>query len=205
MFENIKLSKTLKLVSAGLSSSGLLLLIAMAVYPNYNQIEQTISKLGNLWPSSFFFSVALLIEVVTLIYLLFKLKTGLPNLLTDHKQKLKLIFLLFILMNLCMIGVVIFPSKGATSDIHDAIAISLFISMAIGTSWTSSITSSGLKNWNKYVSYLGYICSISVLILGYLLAFGEFGPIFQKITVVLFTCWVIMMVYELQKYPELRI
>ncbi len=189
----------------GLGTTGVLLIIAMALYPNYNQLEQTISKLGNIWPSSLFFSLALLVEVVTLSYLLSKLKRNMPILLNEYKTHLTLIYLLYSAMNLCIIGVVIFPSKGVTSDIHDIIAVTLFLLMAIATSWVSSILKSGLNDWNRNVTYLGYACTILVIILGYLMAFGEFGPVIQKITVFLFSCWVFLMVYEFQKYPVLKI
>ncbi len=200
MLRSIKVSNTLKIVITGLGSTAILLIIAMALYPNYNQLELTISKLGNIWPSSFFFSLALLIEASTLTYILSKVKRGALILFKEHKQDMLINYILYNIMILCIIGVVIFPSQGATSDIHDAIAITLFILMAITTTWISSIANAELEAWNKNVSYLGYICSISVVILGYLLAFGVLGPLIQKLTVVLFSVWVILMVYALQKY-----
>ena len=202
MIKSIKISNTLKLVLAGLGLTLLFLLVAMALYPNYSQFEQTISKLGNIWPSSFFFSLAILIEAVTLSYLLSKIKDDIIRLFKEQIREFAIIYLLYNVMIFCMIGVVIFPSKAATSDIHDVIAVMLFILMAIATFWVSSITKSTLKNWNRGISHLGYVCALSVIILGLLLTFGEFGPVVQKITVVLFNIWIMLTVYELQKHSQ---
>ncbi|MHA1976683.1 MAG: DUF998 domain-containing protein [Candidatus Hodarchaeales archaeon] len=197
---DIKMSSMLKLVITGFGLTVVLLLIAMALYPGYNQFEQTISKLGNLWPSSFFFSLALLIEAVTFSYILSKLKTDILNLFKEQIRKFVIIYILDNIMILCLIGVVVFPSKGATSEIHDVIAVTLFLIMAITSTWVSSIADSTLKNWKKPISYLGYVCSLLVFLLGFLLLFGEFGPIIQKITVILFNIWVVLLVYEFQEY-----
>ncbi len=202
MFKKLEISNILKVVILGDGLTGIFLLVAMALYPNYNQFDQTISKLGTQSPSSFFFSLALLIQVVTFSYLLSKLKNDNLNLFKEYKREFAIIYIMYNLMIFCLIGVVIFPSKGTTADIHDIVAIILFLLMAIATSWVSTITKSGLENWNKSISYLGYLCSFSVVILGFLLAFGEFGPVIQKITVVLFNGWVIMTVYELQKHSH---
>ncbi|MHA1994587.1 MAG: DUF998 domain-containing protein [Candidatus Hodarchaeales archaeon] len=202
MFKKIEISNILKVVILGDGLTGIFLLVAMALYPNYNQFDQTISKLGTQSPSSFFFSLALLIQVVTFSYLLSKLKNDNLNLFKEYKREFATIYIMYNLMIFCLIGVVIFPSKGTTSDIHDIVAIILFLLMAIATFWVSTITKSELENWNKSISYLGYLCSISVVILGFLLTFGEFGPVIQKITVVLFNGWVIMTVYELQKHSH---
>ena len=153
----IKLSSTMKVVIAGIGSTGFFLFVAMALYPNYNQFDQTISKLGNIWPSSFFFSLALLIEAITLSYLLSKLKDDILILFKEQRRNFAIIYILYNVMILCLIGVVVFPSKGATSDIHDVIAVTLFIIMAITTSWISSIAENTLENWKKPISYLGYV------------------------------------------------
>ena len=200
----IKLSSTMKVVIAGIGSTGFFLFVAMALYPNYNQFDQTISKLGNIWPSSFFFSLALLIEAITLSYLLSKLKDDILILFKEQRRNFAIIYILYNVMILCLIGVVVFPSKGATSDIHDVIAVTLFIIMAITTSWISSIAENTLENWKKPISYLGYVCSLSVIILGFLLTFGEFGPLIQKITVLLFNVWIILTVYEFEKYSTMK-
>ena len=200
----IKLSSTMKVVIAGIGSTGFFLFVAMALYPNYNQFDQTISKLGNIWPSSFFFSLALLIEAITLSYLLSKLKDDILILFKEQRRNFAIIYILYNVMILCLIGVVVFHSKGATSDIHDVIAVTLFIIMAITTSWISSIAENTLENWKKPISYLGYVCSLSVIILGFLLTFGEFGPLIQKITVLLFNVWIILTVYEFEKYSTMK-
>jgi hypothetical protein len=191
---------SMKISWLGLGIYGLLMITAMIVYPNYNQFEQTLSKLGTLWPSSLFFSLGMIIAALTIAWLVLLMKDDIQTLFPAKKKQFQIIGILFTLMIIFMIGIVFFPSSGATSDIHDVIAITLFILMAIVTSWVSVIAGSSLLGWNKYISYLGYACSVSVVILGFLLVFWEFGPLVQKITVAEFNIWIVLVVYEFKQY-----
>jgi ABC-type Fe3+ transport system permease subunit len=97
-----------------------------------------------------------------------------------------------------IVGIVIFPSKGNTSDIHDLIAVIVFLLMGIITGWMSSRSKAAIPDWNNSISYLGYSCSVSVVILAFLLLFWEYGPFIQKVTVILFNLWIVLIVYELE-------
>ncbi len=191
---------SMKISWLGFSIYGLLMTIAMIIYPNYNQIDQTLSKLGTLWPSSLFFSLGMIIAALTIAWLLLLMRDDIYTLFPNKKTQFQVIGFLFTLMIIFMIGIVFFPSSGVTSDIHDVIAITLFIMMGVVTSWVSVIAGSSLSWWNKYISYLGYACSISVVILGILLVFWEFGPLVQKITVAEFNIWIILVVYEFKQH-----
>ena len=201
MFDRIRdIDISMKISWLGLGIYGLLMIIAMIIYPNYNQIDQTLSKLGTIWPSSLFFSLGMIIGALTIAWLMLLLKEDIQTLFPAKRKQFQIIEVLFTLMVIFMIGIVFFPSSGVTSDIHDVIAITLFIMMAVVTSWVSVIARSSLPGWNKYISYLGYACSVSVVVLGILLALWEFGPLVQKITVLEFNIWVILVVYEFKKY-----
>ena len=192
-----KVIGSLKIALVGFIINASCLLIAMMFYLNYNQFDLTISKLGTKWPSSLFFNIGMLIGAVTLLFLLFKIQGDIQDLFEEQIKEFQVIFFLYMVMILCIVGVVIFPSKGVTSVIHFLIALVLFISMAITTAWVSSLTKV-LPDWNAWISYLGYSCSFSVLILAFLLAFWELGPFVQKITLFLFFLWVILTVYDLE-------
>lgn len=193
-----KMTRSIKIALVGFIINASCLLLAMIFYPNYNQFDLTISKLGTKWPSSLFFNIGMLIGAVTLLFLLFKIQGDIQDLFEEQIKEFQVIFFLYIVMILCIVGVVIFPSKGVTSVIHFLIALVLFILMAIATAWVSSLTKTVLSDWNAWISYLGYSCSTSVVILAFLLAFWEFGPFVQKITVLLFVIWVILTVYDIE-------
>jgi len=195
-----KMDFSMKISWLGLGIYGLLMVIAMLTYPNYNQFDQTLSKLANRWPSSLYFSLGMIIGALTLTWILIIIKDDITTLFPSKRKQFQIIGFLSALMIIFMIGIVFFPSSGVTSDIHDVIAITLFIMMAVVTSWVSLIARSLLPGWNKYISYLGYACSVSVVVLGILLALWEFGPLVQKITVLEFNIWVILVVYEFKKY-----
>ena len=196
------MSRSLKIALVGFIINASCILVSMTYYPNYNQFDLTLSRLGNKWPSSLYFNIGMIIGAVTLLFLLFKIRNDIQVLFEKHAKEFQIIFFLYIVMILCIVGVVIFPSKGATSVIHFLIALVLFISMAIATAWVSSLTKTVLFDWNPWISYLGYSCSISVVILAFLLAFWEFGPFVQKITVLLFFIWVILTVYDLENIQK---
>ena len=191
---------SMKISWVGMGIYALFMIIAMFNYPNYNQFDQTLSKLGARWPSSLYFSLGIIIGAFIIIWLLILIKDDVFTLFPRKRRKFRIIGIIIAFMVICMIGVVIFPSVGVTSDIHDVIAVTLFILMAIVTSWVSSIARSSIQEWNKYISFLGYACSISVIILGLLLIFWEFGPLVQKITVVEFNIWSLLVVYEFKRH-----
>jgi len=190
----------MKISWLGMGIYTLLMIVAMINYPNYNQFDQTLSKLGARWPSSLYFSLGIIIGALTITWLLIVIKDDAITLFPSKKRQFQIIGSIFTFMVICMIGIVIFPSAGITSDIHDVIAVTLFIMMAIVTSWVSLIARSSLPEWNKYISFLGYACSTSVIILGLLMIFWEFGPLVQKITVIEFNIWVLLVVYEFKQY-----
>jgi len=194
------MDNSIKIGWVGMGIYALLMIIAMFNYPNYNQFDQTLSKLGARWPSSLYFSLGIIIGAFIIIWLLILIKDDVFTLFPRKRRKFRIIGIIIAFMVICMIGVVIFPSVGVTSDIHDVIAVTLFILMAIVTSWVSSIARSSIQEWNKYISFLGYACSISVTILGLLLIFWEFGPLVQKITVVEFNIWSLLVVYEFKRH-----
>ena len=194
------MDNSIKIGWVGMGIYALLMIIAMFNYPNYNQFDQTLSKLGARWPSSLYFSLGIIIGAFIIIWLLILIKDDVFTLFPRKRRKFRIIGIIIAFMVICMIGVVIFPSVGVTSDIHDVIAVTLFILMAIVTSWVSSIARSSIQEWNKYISFLGYACSISVIILGLLLIFWEFGPLVQKITVVEFNIWSLLVVYEFKRH-----
>ncbi len=191
-----KMNYSMKIGLVGMGIYAFFLIIAMFNYPNYNQFDQTLSKLGARWPSSLYFSLGMIIGTLTLGWLFISIKDDIIQLFPRKRKQLKIIGAIFTFMIICMFGIVIFPSTGVTSDIHDVIAVTLFIMMAVVTSWVSLIAGSSLPEWKKYISFLGYACSISVVILGLLLIFWEYGPLVQKFTVLEFNIWVILVVYE---------
>jgi hypothetical protein len=175
----------------------------MLLYPNYNQFDLTLSKLGTKYPSLLFFNAAMVINALTSCYVLIILRKDIEFMFNGQKREVKTIIIMYSIMIVCMIGIIIFPSSGVTSDIHTIIAVILFFSMAIATSWFSSIAKAVIPKWNENISNLGYVCAISVIFLALFLAFWEFGPFIQKITVTLFTIWVVLTVYELQKHRKI--
>ncbi len=195
-----KMDYSMKISWVWMGIYALFMIIAMFNYPNYNKFDQTLSKLGARWPSSLYFSLGMIIGVLTISWLLILIKDDVITLFPSKRRQFQIIGVIYSFMIVCMIGVVIFPSAGVTSDIHDLIAVTLFILMAVATSWVSSIARSTLPEWNKYISFLGYACSISVVVLGLLLIFWEFGPLVQKITVIEFNIWVLLVVYEFKRY-----
>lgn len=201
MYNRIRsMDVSMKISWIGFGIYGSFMIMAMLTYPNYNQIDQTLSKLGTRWPSSLFFSLGMIIGASTICWILILIRDDIHTLFPDKRRNFQVIGLLFAFMVIFMIGIVIYPSSGETSNFHDIIAITLFIIMAIVTSWVSLIAEYSLPGWKKYISYLGYACSISVIILGVLLALWEFGPLVQKITVLEFNIWVILVLYEFKKY-----
>jgi len=191
-----KMDYSMQISWVGMGIYTLFMIIAMFNYPNYNQFDQTLSKLGALWPSSLYFSLGIITGAFTISWLLILIKDDIITLFPSKRKQFQIIGAMFTFIVICMIGIVIFPSAGVTSDIHDIIAVTLFIVMAVATSWVSLIARSSLPEWNKYISFLGYAISISVVILGLLLIFWEYGPLIQKITVLEFNIWVILVIYE---------
>ena len=192
------MSLSLKVAIVGWFIYYIFIIIAILNFPEYNFFTMTLSKLGAHESSSFFFSVGTLIAVVTMIYIMFILSPTISNLFKKQIHEFKIILIIFSIMLLCLIGVVIFPSMGNTATIHYIIAVTLFIMMAFGTAWTSKLAAQEIPSWNSNISNLGYLCSISVVILAFLLWFWEYGPFIQKTTIFLFNSWVVGITYGFQ-------
>lgn len=164
-------------------------ILAMMVSPEYDILTKTLSKLGTMWPGTIFFSSGLLIGAIGSFILLIQVTRNMNEVVDEsQKRNVQRNYYISLLMIICMIGVVIFPSAGITSDIHDIIAITLFICMGIITTWLSRIMET-YERWDNRISYLGYSCTISVIILGLLLDTWEYGPFIQKIPVLIYFFW----------------
>ncbi|MHA1974262.1 MAG: DUF998 domain-containing protein [Candidatus Hodarchaeales archaeon] len=172
-------------------------LLAMLIYPGYNQFEQTISKLVTKWPAALFFNIALVFGILSSIIVVYIFNKELQTINTVKNNQRLLILIVFALIPVFMLGVLVFPSMGDTSDVHDFFAVLLFIFMGIGTSILSRILSTHIEAWKKSITYLGYSIPVLVVILGYLLSFAEYGPIVQKITVLLFDTWCLWTINDL--------
>jgi len=182
----------------------LFFVLAMLFYPDYNQVEQTLSKLVTKWPAAGFFNIAIIFGILSAMLVAYILNKELQKITNVRNSHRLFITTIFTLIPLFMFGVLLFPSMGETSDIHDLIAVLLFIFMGIGTFTTSYISEHNIEGWNKLITYLGYIIPILVVILGYLLSFGEYGPVVQKITVLLFDAWCLLTISGLfkQEFPS---
>jgi hypothetical protein len=201
MYRKIEsMNSSLKIGLVGMGVYALLMIIAMFNYPNYDQFNQTLSKLGARWPSSLYFSLGLIVGAITTVWILILLKDDVIALFPNKKWQFRAIGILFAVLIIFMLGIVIFPSIGVTSDIHDVIAVSLFIIMAIITTWVSIIAGSSLPKWNRVISNLGYSCSISVILMGLLLIYWEFGALMQRITILEFNIWIILIAHEFKRY-----
>lgn len=182
----------------GFLISFVFILLAYINSPDYDPVNQTISKLGILTISgSYFFATGTILSGMAIIILfwLYITKNIPVNSLKLYNTDFSTLSGIFgVLGGIFLIGVGIFPDKGFTVIPHFITAALMFSCMGTNIFLNSVIL---IENnlWDNSGTNLGYF-GIAVVLIAIIHAIFSllkfFGPVWQKIAVFSFIVWYIL-------------
>ena len=164
-------------------------LIAIVLYPNYNQETQYLSALGAKEPSAMLFNFGLMVGGLLSIPFFLYLKKFLGKTKTAITGTI-----LLLASSISLMGIGFFPSG---EELHTPIALLFFLLILIGVFLVSKTIFSS-RNFPKKLAYLGFGFVVIELISGLL----AFRPIHQKITVLAYCIWVTVIAIQVIKLAE---